>query len=441
MSRVKTIIIFLGDIAILYGALALTLLLRYELSYFKESFLNHLKPFSLIFIIWLLVFYLADLYQNKTLKNNFVLAHAVIPAIAVSAIISIIFFYLFTPFFHLTPKTNLLIFALIFGILDFGWRTLIIKILIKSGWRLNLLIVNNSETITAIISYLKANPQFGYDVAYWLKEDLNDENLKKMKKIISGCEIGMIIIPPHIIKKNTSAIKFIYKLLPLKIGVMDSVSFYESVFQKVPIDELEENWFIEKITMRRHLYDAAKRTIDAVLASLLSIILLPLTVIIAILIKATSRGTILYKQERTGKNGKLFTLYKFRTMKINQNGPLWTTKKDERVTFIGKILRYTHLDELPQLYNIIKSDISFIGPRAERSELVKQYQKLPYYEIRHIIKPGLTGWAQVNYRPSASLEEAFEKFQYDIYYIKNRSLFLDFLILLKTIKYLFISSK
>ena len=126
-------------------------------------------------------------------------------------------------------------------------------------------------------------------------------------------------------------------------------------------------------------------------------------------------------------------------MKININGPLATEKNDSRIFPIGKILRYTHLDELPQLFNILKGDIFFIGPRPESSELVEIYKKLPYYEIRHIIKPGLTGWAQVNYKPSASLEEAFEKLQYDIYYIKNRSLILDLLILIKTIRYIFIS--
>jgi len=161
----------------------------------------------------------------------------------------------------------------------------------------------------------------------------------------------------------------------------------------------------------------------------------------ALLIKMTSAGPAIYKQKRIGKNNKPFVLYKFRTMKNNQKGPLWTDKNDERLTPIGRILRYTHLDELPQLYNILKGDISFIGPRPERSELVELYQKLPFYEIRHIIKPGLTGWAQVNYRPSASIKEAYEKLQYDIYYIKNRSLILDFLILLKTIRYLFISNK
>ena len=168
-------------------------------------------------------------------------------------------------------------------------------------------------------------------------------------------------------------------------------------------------------------------------------IFFPLTIIISILIKFTSKGPIIYKQERIGKGEKPFILYKFRTMKINHNGPLWTVGNDKRLTFIGKIIRYTHLDELPQLINILKGDISFIGPRPERSELVQMYKKLPYYEIRHIIKPGLTGWAQLNYKPSASLEEAYEKLQYDVYYIKNRSLLLDFFIVLKTIRYFFIS--
>jgi lipopolysaccharide/colanic/teichoic acid biosynthesis glycosyltransferase len=171
------------------------------------------------------------------------------------------------------------------------------------------------------------------------------------------------------------------------------------------------------------------------------VVFIPLMLLIAVLIKLNSRGPIIYKQKRIGKNDLPFTLYKFRTMKIGVNGPLATEKNDKRVFFTGKILRFTHLDELPQLWNILGGDISFIGPRPESSELVEIYKKLPYYEIRHLIKPGLTGWAQVNYKPSASVEEAFEKLRYDIYYIKNRSLVLDLLILLKTIKYIFVSHK
>jgi len=126
-------------------------------------------------------------------------------------------------------------------------------------------------------------------------------------------------------------------------------------------------------------------------------------------------------------------------MHENSGGPLWTENRDPRLTPIGKILRFTHLDEIPQFWNILKGDLSFTGPRPERVELVEQYKNFPYYEIRHIIKPGLSGWAQINYKPSASLEEAYEKLCYDIYYIKNRSFFLDAMIILKTIRYIFTS--
>lgn len=444
MLKVKTIIILLGDMAILYGALAITLLFRYESSYFKESFLNHFKPFSLIFIIWLLTFYLADLYQSKTLKNKLSLARALIPAITVNAVISIILFYLFTPFFNLTPKTNLLLFALVFGILNFGWRMLMIRILIKSGWRSRLLLIGNSETASSTVSKLKSNPQLGYDVNYWLKDDLNDENLKNLEKIASNNEIDIIIIPPSVIKKNTLAVKFIYKLLPLKIGVMDLASFYESVFQKVPLDELEESWFIEKITARRHLYDFSKRIIEIILALILGIIFLPVIFIIAILIKLTSEGPIIYRQERIGFNNAPFVLFKFRTMKVDaeKDGARWASENDSRITFFGRLLRKTHLDEIPQLYNILRGNLFLIGPRPERPEFIKKLkEKIPYYEIRHIIKPGLTGWSQINYRYGASIEDAYEKLQYDIYYIKNRSLILDLLIILKTIRMFFSNPK
>jgi len=185
----------------------------------------------------------------------------------------------------------------------------------------------------------------------------------------------------------------------------------------------------------------AKKCDALFLAFIFSVVFLPIAALIAVLIKITSKGPVIFKQQRMGKNDKIFWLYKFRTMRIEMEGPLWTTENDNRLTPIGKILRFSHLDEIPQLINVLKGNIAFVGPRAERIELVEQYKKLPYYEIRHIIKPGFTGWAQISYRPSASLEEAFEKLKYDIHYIKNRSLFLDLLIIFKTVRLLFAKVK
>ena len=165
-----------------------------------------------------------------------------------------------------------------------------------------------------------------------------------------------------------------------------------------------------------------------------------LLIIIAILIKLTSPGSAFFSQKRVGKNGTEFIIYKFRTMRIDaeKDGPQWANyQNDDRATWLGKILRRSHLDELPQLYNIIKGELSFVGPRPERPEFVTKLQKeLPYYDLRHLAKPGITGWAQINFRYAASATDAYQKLQYDIYYIKNNSPLLDFLIILKTLKFL-----
>lgn len=180
-----------------------------------------------------------------------------------------------------------------------------------------------------------------------------------------------------------------------------------------------------------------KRAFDIILAFSIFVIFSPLFLFIMLFIGISSGKPIIYKQARMGKDNKPFILYKFRTMKQNKFGPLWTDEEDERIAPGGRFLRQTHLDELPQLINIIRGNISFVGPRPERLELVEIYRHLPDYEHRHSIKPGLTGWAQLNYKASTSLEEAKEKLKYDIHYIQNRSFVLDLKIFLKTIRHLF----
>lgn len=437
-KKSKTAIFFIGDIAILYGALILTLLIRYGQSDFYQPLIVHFKPFSLLFIVWLLIFYLSNLYDDKFYKHNIATIQTFILAIAINIAISIILLYIFSDFFKLTPKTNLFIFGAVYGTLDYLWRLILTNLFISGGLKKQIMLIGNSTSINAIAEYLKNNPQTGYAVSLQIKEGLNEKNFSDIVSSITGQKIDSLVIDDRI-KSNPYGSKLIYRLLPLDIQIIDSSLFFEILFNKVPLDELEESWFIESIVAGRKIYDTAKKTTDFLMSLLLLILVSPLIILISIIVKLTSKGPIILKQERIGKGEKPFILYKFRTMIINHNGPLWTTKNDSRLTFIGKIIRYTHLDELPQLINILKGDISFIGPRPERSELVQIYKKLPYYEIRHIIKPGLTGWAQLNYKPSASLEEAYEKLQYDVYYIKNRSLLLDFLIVLKTIRYFFIS--
>jgi exopolysaccharide biosynthesis polyprenyl glycosylphosphotransferase len=178
---------------------------------------------------------------------------------------------------------------------------------------------------------------------------------------------------------------------------------------------------------------ALHRTV-AFVGALLS---LPIALVTAILIKLDSPGPVLYKQERVGQNGRPFTLMKFRSMRTDaeKNGPVWACDKDDRATRVGRIIRMIRVDEIPQFWNILRGDMNFVGPRPERPHFVAQLaEEIPYYEQRHLIAPGLTGWAQIKYPYGSSIEDARQKLQYDLYYIKNQSLVLDAIILFETVK-------
>jgi len=216
--------------------------------------------------------------------------------------------------------------------------------------------------------------------------------------------------------------------------------------EKIQISSISENWLLENLKEKeRGFYNKAKRIMDIILASLILLLTFPFWLFIALTIKFEDRGPVFYFQERVGKNKKTFLLIKFRSMKVGaekETGPVWAKKEDSRVSKVGKILRITHLDELPQMINVLKGDISLVGPRPERPEFVAQLEKeIPYYHIRHLIKPGFTGWAQIKFRYARSVVDSLEKFQYDLYYLKNRSLILDLKILLKTLQLFFKKQK
>ncbi len=437
--RIKKILLVLSDIFILYLSLFLTLVARYGYPGFETALPAHIAPFSLIFVVWLVILYLTDLYKPVTLRSSFTLFRAVALAIILGGLISMGAFYLFAGIFELTPKTNLIIFSGIVFILMYAWRSAVGKFTARNA--LSVALIGDSPAVQETVDHLAKNPQSGYRIAVHLK-NLDGENTEEIVADIKAKNVSLIAVQTKLLKEPKTA-KLAYRLLPLKVNTMEFTDFYEAVFQKVPLEEIGEDWFVKNLEMRRPFYDAMKRTFDILLAVIAGIICIPFAVFAALLVGGTSRGPMIFSQKRSGQNGRVFKLYKFRTMRTWQGGadgtPAWTEKNDPRITPVGHFLRFTHLDEIPQLLDILKSDISFIGPRPEREELAKTFSQFPYYEMRHIVRPGLTGWAQVNYRPSASLEEAYEKLKYDIYYVKNRSFFLDLLIVIKTIKYIFIN--
>jgi sugar transferase (PEP-CTERM system associated) len=223
------------------------------------------------------------------------------------------------------------------------------------------------------------------------------------------------------------------------ISIIDGDSFYESATGKIMVEKINPSWLIfSDGFVKTPAVRLEKRAVGLILSVLMAVFLSPLLALIAAAIKIDSPGPVIFSQERVGENGEIFTLYKFRSMLVDAEkkcGPVWASENDPRITRIGKIIRKLRIDELPQLWNVIAGDMSFVGPRPERPFFVERLRKsIPYYNERFSVKPGITGWAQIKYQYGASEEEALEKLKYDLYYIKNMSLVIDFIIILQTIK-------
>ena len=223
------------------------------------------------------------------------------------------------------------------------------------------------------------------------------------------------------------------------IEVFDGISFYETLSGKLLVEHISPSWLIfsdgfQKSKIKKNL----KRLTDIILSTLLLIILSPILVVVMLLIKIDSKGPVFYSQERVGELHRIYRIYKFRSMFMNaekKTGPVFTTKNDDRITRFGWFLRKWRIDEIPQLWNVLRGEMSFVGPRPEREFFVKQLeQKIPYYRERFSVKPGITGWAQVCYHYGYTFEDAVEKLNHDLFYIKNMSIFMDLMIILRTIK-------
>jgi exopolysaccharide biosynthesis polyprenyl glycosylphosphotransferase len=439
-SRVKLYQLLLlgGDLVILYGSLVAMLFLRYgDIS--PEIRSSHPWPFTALFIAWVFVFYLFGLYDTRTLSADRSLAKVFLAATSVNASTAIAFFY-FLADIRVAPKTNLFILLALSIPLLYTWRIAYIGIVGRRGFTRNILVAGSTPAATHIVEHLRRYPGAGYTVTHWIKNETLDADLDNLGEIIRAHRIDAIVIPAHL-KKDSAAARKIYRHLILGIEVLDLAALYEAVFDKVPLVELEEVWFLENVTRGHPIYDVLKRPAEVTIALSLSILLLPLALFIVLAIKLTSPGSAFFTQTRVGKKGKRFVLWKFRTMvrDAEREGPQWATPHDKRITFLGRLLRATHIDELPQLWNILAGDLSLVGPRPERPEFTATLERqIPYYALRHLVRPGLTGWAQVSYRYGASIEETYEKLQYDIFYLKHRSILFDLLILMKTAKRLFI---
>lgn len=435
----KKFTLFLGDVAAFYGALALTLLIRYQ-SGFADRFSLHLWPFTTIFLLWFLVFYILNLYDIGFAKNDSRFFSSFIYAVAGSSLITSALFYII-PLYGITPKTNLAIFVGTYLALGSLWRFGYNKLVSKTS-RNNMLIVGNSEQAQEMYDFLLANQQLGYN-ALGIIDISQIGSSAVLEDIIRRKNVKTLVLGPSAYKAS-DIIDVFYRLLGLGIVFYNLSDFYERVTDKVPLGAIDQAWFLGNLSEgTKRAYEMFKRVFDIVFAVVIGLISLLFYPFIILAIRLDSRGPIFFHQRRVGKAGKVFILVKFRNMIANSpdgsaegsTGPVWADAKDPRVTRVGGFLRKSRIDELPQLWNVLKGEMSFVGPRPERPEFHDQLKRdIPFYEERYLIKPGLTGWAQLKHRINGmSLKDTVEKLQFDLFYIKNRSIPLDFTIILKTI--------
>jgi lipopolysaccharide/colanic/teichoic acid biosynthesis glycosyltransferase len=432
----------LGDILFFTFSLWLSLYLRVLEAPSWPLFWSHLEPFSLLFIVWVGVFFIAGLYESRSIiLERRAISFTLLAAQMVNIVIAALFFS-FIPIFGIAPKTLLAIYLVVSFLLVLLWRVVIYP---QLGFQRkeNAIVVGSGDEVARLVDALKIARHAPTTIAATIHPG-SDHLQAEVEGAIAHYQPGFIIADFNN-RDVLAAFPNLYNYLSKGIRFFDALTLYEEVFGRVPLSIIDERWLARNVSRYSHtLYDTLKRLIDIVVAALAGIVSLVLYPIIAIAILVDSGFPIFIAQARVGEDNKHIRIYKFRSMQRNET-TLGSEVSTNKVTKVGKVLRATRLDELPQLWSIVRGDLSLIGPRPELPSGVELYDaNIPYYSVRHLVKPGLSGWAQLYHdnhpHHAAAVEATKEKLSYDLYYIKHRSLTLDIIVTLKTLKKLFTRS-
>jgi exopolysaccharide biosynthesis polyprenyl glycosylphosphotransferase len=428
MSRrlVSFLFLIVPDILLLYVGLWLAILFRYHSGLDTSAFHAHVGAFSVIYFFWLVVFFIHGLFELQSLRRYTGLLLNLISAMTVNIVVAITYFYL-QPNLILTPRRFLLVDVAIVFVLLLVWH-LIIKFLVKDKLAQGVYLFSFNNELGELEHEIKSHEFLGYRVL----GHVNEENLKTLQLNRDNA-----IVLPDILNTRPDVLAYFYRLRVFGASFYNYKDFYELLLRKVYLSEINEMWFLENINYtEKRFYNFFKRLVDIVFGAVGLIVFLVSLPFCAFAIKLSSRGPVIFKQPRVGKLGKVFTVYKYRTMSGGATNT-WTQVNDPRITRVGAFMRKSRIDELPQFINLIMGNISLVGPRPEQVHIVEELRKkIPFYDERHLVKPGITGWAQLNIY-AGSLEETRLKLQYDLYYIKHRSLLFDLEIILKTLYYIF----
>lgn len=419
--RGRILILLAGDMALFVIALAGALMIRKASLLNQETFILHLQAFAPLFIIWTIAFQAIGLYDVRSLRRLSPVMQGMMMAVGVNWLAGIAYFYFLGSLLAITPKTSLLLAIIISHTTCLVWRELWRRIQRFPSLRQKVLILGSPAHVRELHSEMLAHRELG------------------LQPVRSGGSMDIVIADAPWVERNWGRTERIFAhAIRHRIPMVSLMDFYESFLGKIPLEAADEPaWLLQHILSRRNSFHLwAKRGVDLTLACLLFIPIFPVIALTAMLVRIIDGKPVLFRQKRMGQLGREFMLFKFRTMRVHAGGARFQRGRiGELITPLGLFLRKTRLDELPQIFNVLKGDMSLVGPRPETTKLAGVLEKLvPNYHLRHLIRPGVTGWAQTTYWAPNTPSSTREKVQYDLYYLKNASFRLDAIIILRTLR-------
>jgi sugar transferase (PEP-CTERM system associated) len=439
----RSLTVFAGELLLIFGSVALAAVFQQT-----PNLGANLWKIALVTLVCQLCLYYNDCYDLTVVHSNRELVVRLLQAAGAASIV-LAALYFVVPV--LMIGDGIFVSALfVFLIAILGWRLAFNGV--TGSLKLDeerVLFVGTGDTARKVARQILDQHDFAYRVVGFIDDDASRIGERIVNPAVVGtpADIDRLVAEHHIDRivvglsdrRGKLPVEELLRAKMAGIRVEDATTTYERVTGKILIDDLRPSWLIFSDGFRvSRVTRLMKRTIDLTLSLLLAVMALPLMVMTTLLVLIEDGRPVLYRQERVGENGRTFVLSKFRSMRrdAEKGGtPMWAKDGDDRVTRVGRFIRKTRLDELPQLWNVIRGDMSFVGPRPERPFFVEQLSlEIPFYQQRHAVKPGLTGWAQVKYRYGSSREDAMEKLRYDLYYIKHMSVVFDLTIVFDTVK-------
>ncbi len=439
---IRTLVLVFGEIVIICASFILAAMIRLgQDSVLVLRYEDGLYKVLAVTAIALLCFYYFDLYDTQHVPSG---GETFFRILAVLGMLSLVLAGIeyFLPEFLLGNGVFLLG-LLILTLSLIGWRLLYRWLLSQSFLRERVYVLGSGERAERLVDALRKRPDLGLEVVGWAgaagNGSLTREQLASQLASLREKEAVDRVIVAMSDGRGKMPVRELLDLRLCGVKIDDATGLLEKISGKIEVHELHPSWLIFSEGFRLNYFFLSLRRLISFAISLTGLVLcLPLVPFIAAAVKMSSPGQVFYRQKRVGLRGRVFTCYKFRTMRADaevDTGATWALDGDPRITGVGRILRYLRLDEIPQMWNVLKGDMGFIGPRPERPEFVQQLtQQVPYYNLRHIVRPGITGWAQIRYKYGNTVEDARQKLQYDLFYIKNMSIGLDFWVFLHTIK-------